>query len=106
MMVAPFQIPDHGVNLMPMPSGAEPLKVAVINGNVTMFTRVNERNPIVNRKIYCVFSGNQFELGYADAKYIDTFVVTVAKDGKQVTLIVHVFDGGEEGIKSPILVGP
>lgn len=81
-----------------MPSGTIIHRIVVDpNGEVKVIGSCNERNPEVARRILMVFEDIDFELGFADGKYVGGLDIPVKVKGQQGFLHIHCIDGGEKG---------
>lgn len=99
MRVRRWDIQQHGINEISMPSGTVLERVVIdVNGEVKVVGRCNERNPEVNRRILMTFEDVDFPLGFADAKYLGGFSVPTKVKGQAAAVHIHCLDGGETGL--------
>lgn len=80
--------------IMAMQGGAQLLHVAFQNGTLMLWAKVNPEAPIVGRTIYIYGTGHEIDPS-KPARYVGTAL--------QEYFVWHVFDGGEEKCKYPIL---
>lgn len=81
-VVFKYSVPCMGENGVLLPAGAQVLTVAEQSNGIVFWAKVNPSNPVVERLIYCCFTG------HAVPDFYNHYVATVSLVNG---LVVHVF---------------